>query len=72
MHADYRMIGLVDMAMAIRNNRPHRASGELALHVLEVLEAFEASSQAGRFVNMQTTCARPEPVPLGIDESVFA
>lgn len=72
MQADYRMIGLVDMAMAIRHNRPHRASGELALHVLEVLEAFEASSQAGRFVNMQTTCERPEPVPLGIDESVFA
>ncbi len=72
MQADYRMIGLVDMAMAIRHNRPHRASGELAMHVLEVLEAFEASSQSGNFVTMQTRCEQPAPVPLGTDESVFA
>lgn len=71
MQADYRMVGLVDMAMAIKDSRPHRASGELALHVLEVLEAFEASSQCGQFVMMQTTCQRPDPVPLGQDESVF-
>ena len=71
MQADYRMVGLVDMAMAIRNNRPHRASGEMALHVLEVLEAFEASSRSSRFVTVHTRCARPEPVPMGQDESVF-
>ena len=72
MQADYRMVGLVDMAMAIRKDRPHRASGALALHVLEVLEAFEASSRSGRFVTLQTSCERPEPVPMGPDESVFA
>lgn len=72
MQADYRMIGLVDMAMAIRSNRPHRASGDLALHVLEVLEALETSSRSGQFVHMGTTCLRPEPVPAGSDESVFA
>ena len=72
MQADYRMVGLVDMAMAIRGERPHRASGDLALHVLEVLEAFETSSRSGQFVRMGTTCLRPEPVPAGSDESVFA
>jgi predicted dehydrogenase len=72
MQADYRMIGLVDMAMAIRGNRPHRASGALALHGLEVLEALIASSASGRFVELTTSCERPEPVPLGSDESVFA
>ena len=72
MQADYRMVGLVDMAMAIRGERPHRASGELALHVLEVLEALETSSRSGQFVHMGTTCLRPEPVPAGSDESVFA
>jgi predicted dehydrogenase len=71
MQADYRMIGLVDMVLAIRNNRPHRASGDLALHVLEVLEAFGRSSEGGRVVTMSTTCERPQPVPLGSDESVF-
>jgi predicted dehydrogenase len=72
MQADYRMIGLVDMVMAIRNQRPHRASGDMALHVLEVLEAMEASSLSGRFATMATGCVRPEPVPLGKDEAVFA
>ena len=33
---------LADMAAAIRAGRPHRASGELALHVLEVMEASGA------------------------------
>ena len=72
MQADYRIVGLVDMAMAIRHGRPHRASGDLALHVLEVLEALEASSRAGQFVSIRSRCERPEPVPLGADESVFA
>ena len=71
MAADYRIIGLIDMAMAIRANRPHRASGALALHVLEVLEAFEKSSRTGQFVTLTTRCERPEPVPQGTDEAVF-
>jgi len=72
MQADYRIVGLVDMAMAIRNDRPHRATGDLALHVLEVLEALANSSISGQFVSIQSRCERPEPVPLGADESVFA
>jgi len=32
---------LADMASAIREDRPHRASGELAFHVLDVMAAFE-------------------------------
>ena len=69
--ADYRIVGVVDMAMAIRTGRAHRASGELALHVLEVLEAFELSSRLGQHVRIQSCCARPEAVPLGIGEEVF-
>ena len=71
MQADYRMVGLVDMAMAIQQKRPHRCNGDMALHVLEVLEAMAESSASGRFVKLTTTCVRPEPVPLGQDESVF-
>jgi predicted dehydrogenase len=70
--ADYRIIGLLDMAAGVRNNRPHRASGELAMHVLEVLDAFERSSTEGRHVMIETSCERLEPLPLGKDEEVFA
>lgn len=38
--ANYRGAGLADMANAIENDRPHRASAELALHVLDVLLAI--------------------------------
>jgi len=70
--ADYRIIGLLDMAAGVRNNRSHRASGELAMHVLEVLDAFERSSIEGRHVMIGTSCERPQPLPLGKDEEVFA
>jgi hypothetical protein len=69
--ADYRIIGLLDMAAAIRQGRPHRASGDMALHVLEVMDAFEKSSLEGRHIVIDTPCARPEPLPLGVDETVF-
>jgi len=70
--ADYRIIGLLDMAAAIRASRPHRVNGTLALHVLEVLDAFERSSLEGRHIVIETLCDRPEKLPLGTDEEVFA
>ena len=69
--ANYRVVGVLDMAVAIRQGRPHRASGELALHVLEVLDAFERSSLEGRHITIATPAMRPAAVPLGADESVF-
>jgi predicted dehydrogenase len=69
--ADYRIIGLLDMAAAVRDNRPQRAGGDLAMHVLEVLCAFEQSSTEGRHVQIETLCDRPEPLPLGNGEDVF-
>jgi predicted dehydrogenase len=70
--ADHRIIGLLDMAAAIRSGRPHRVSGTLALHVLEVLDAFERSSLEGRHILVETPCDRPEKLPTGSGEEVFA
>jgi predicted dehydrogenase len=60
--ANYRSLGVADMAHAILANRPHRASGELALHVLEVMEAFEVASKEERVVDIKTTTSRPAPL----------
>ena len=60
--ANYRSLGVADMAHAILDNRPHRASGELALHVLEVMEAFETASRSERIVDITTTVERPAPL----------
>ena len=61
---NYRIIGVADMAHAIRAGRPHRASAELAFHVLEVMEAMERSGQEGRPIEIESRCARPEPMPV--------
>lgn len=61
-----RGIGVADMAYAIRNNRPQRASGELALHVLDVMQSFEESSRSRQHVTPTTTVKRPEPLPEGL------
>jgi predicted dehydrogenase len=44
---DTRGIGLHDMVEAIAENRPHQASGRLALHVLEVATAVLRSAEDG-------------------------
>jgi len=42
-----RGIGIAEMILAINENRTNNASGELALHVLEIMEAFLKSSESG-------------------------
>ena len=59
---NYRSIGLADMAHALRSNRPHRASGRLALHVLEVMEAFQTAADTGATVAITTPIERPAPL----------
>jgi len=60
--ANYRSLGVADMAHAILSGRPHRASGDLALHVLEVMEAFETASKSGEIVKIKTRVERPAPL----------
>lgn len=66
-----RGIGVADMAYALRSGRPHRANGELAYHVLDIMHAFHQASQEGRHVELTSTCSRPEPLPLGLAEGTL-
>ncbi len=59
-----RGVGLAEMARAIRENRPHRMSGDLGIHIVEVMEAFHASASQERKVRMTTRCALPEAFDL--------
>ena len=65
-----RMIGVIDMVSAIRSGRMHRANGALAYHVLEVMLAFDKSSETSKHVIIESTTARPDPLPLGLQEWV--
>ncbi len=59
-----RGIGLVDMAYAIRDGRPARASGAMALHSMEAMESMLVSAREDRFVRLSTSFERPAPLPV--------
>ena len=63
LNSDSRGIGLVEMAYAIREGRAPRASGELAYHVLEVMTGILDSPGNGRFAEISSRCAIPDPLP---------
>ena len=42
--------------------------GELANHVLEIMLSFDKSCKLGKRVDLTTTCERPAPLPLGLEE----
>lgn len=66
-----RGLGVADMACALRSGRPHRASGELAYHVLDAMHAFHDASHEGRHVELTSACTRPAPLPMGLREGAL-
>jgi predicted dehydrogenase len=70
--ANYRAAGLADMALAIREGRPHRCSLEASLHAVDVMTAILASGETGRFIALQTTCGRPEALGVAEAKSMLA
>ncbi|HEX4766721.1 MAG TPA: Gfo/Idh/MocA family oxidoreductase [Lichenihabitans sp.] len=61
-HANHRGLGLAEMARAIVEGRPHRASGDLALHVLAVMAAILRAAETRAPVAISQSCMRPEPL----------
>jgi predicted dehydrogenase len=60
-----RGYGLAEMARAIETDRPHRASAELAFHVLEVMDGVLRAAATHAVVDIRSRPPRPAPVPLG-------
>jgi predicted dehydrogenase len=54
--------GLVELADAIRNNRPHRVTGRQAAHVVEIMSAIHTSIREERPVEIQSSFHPPEPM----------
>ncbi len=64
---DGRGLGVLDMARALRSRQPHRATGEIALHVLDIMEAISTSAETGSFEPVRSSFTRSEPLPAGWD-----
>jgi predicted dehydrogenase len=54
--------GVVDMVDAILQDRPHRATGEQAAHVVEVIGAIEEAAASGQAVEVTSTFTPPAPM----------
>ncbi len=61
-----RGIGVADMALAIQQKRQHRANGDLAYHVLDLMLSFQEASESGKHILVKSTCERPAPLPMGL------
>jgi predicted dehydrogenase len=57
--ANYRGLGLADLASGVLHGTPHRSSGRLALHILEVMHSILEGAAAGQSKEITTTLARP-------------
>jgi predicted dehydrogenase len=60
-----RGYGVSDLASALTTGTAHRASGEVAYHVLDLMEGLLAAAGSGHSVDITSRCDRPPIVPFG-------
>jgi len=61
-----RGLGVADMAAALRSGRVHRASGELAFHVLDIMHAIHEAAREGRHIEIKSACSRPAAMRMNL------
>jgi predicted dehydrogenase len=54
-----RGLGITEMAEAIKENRPHRASAELTYHVLDIMHGIHDASASNKYYKLKSKCKRP-------------
>lgn len=67
-HSIGRGLGVADMAKGILEARPHRANGDLALHVTEIMLKTLDACEEGRTIQLETATERPPAMPVGLGE----
>ena len=58
-----RGAGVLEMARAIREGRPHRAQGELAFHILDTMASISESIDNRAFVDVESSAAKVPALP---------
>lgn len=57
-----RGLGITDMAEAIEERRPHRASAEMTYHVLDIMHGFHDASTTGLYYKVKSSFEQPAPL----------
>ncbi len=63
-NANYRGVGLAEMAYCIENKKIHRCNGKLSLHVLDIIQSTMKASRTGIKQKIKTTCKIPRRFTL--------
>tara|TARA_Y100000590_G_scaffold341030_1_gene389033 strand:+ start:814 stop:1971 length:1158 start_codon:yes stop_codon:yes gene_type:complete len=63
-NANYRGVGLAEMAYCIQNKKKHRCNGELSLHVLDIIQSSMKAAKLNKTQTILTTCDKPKSFTL--------
>jgi len=63
-NANYRGVGLAEMAYSIENKKVNKCNGELSLHVLDIIQSTMKACKTGTAQSIKTTCKKPQPFSL--------
>ena len=59
-NANYRGVGLSEMAYSIENKRKHLCNGEISLHVLDIITSIMKAASSGKIQYINTFCVKPK------------
>ena len=59
-NANYRSVGMSEMLYSIEKKKKHRCSGELSLHVLDLIESTMKAATTGVPQKIKTKCEKPK------------
>jgi predicted dehydrogenase len=67
-HSDQtgRGLGIADLAYSLQKGHAPRMNGDLALHIVEIMEAFHASARSERKIALKSSCRQPIALPPGL------
>ena len=61
---NFRGLGVVDMAYAIKNKRKPRVNSDLGLHAFEIIHKVRESTETGQIYTIKHIAERPQAMPL--------
>lgn len=66
-----RGIGVSDMCRVLLEGGVQRAHGDMAYHVLDIMQSIHDSNNSEKILTLESTCSRPAPMPQGIKDGYW-
>ena len=63
-NANYRGVGLAEMAYCIKKKKKHRCNGDLSFHVLDIIQSIMRAAKKKERINIKSTCKIPKKFTL--------